>query len=243
MKAWVVSDLHRDYNGSFTLEPPSDAEIAIIAGDVCDDDWLTETARDLPVVFVAGNHEFYGWEYGERIESLFDLEYKGDIDFQLLNNDYSPFQREDLSWCHIAGATLWTDYDNNPVAAETARRTMNDHRRIKWTKQPYQRFLPSHATKLYRESLEYLRDSRADVIVTHHAPHRGSVHPRYDGQLLNYAYFSDALEKFEHPPRIWIHGHVHDSFDYMVGETRVICNPHGYGQENKRFDPRLIVDI
>lgn len=235
MKAWIVSDLHRDYNGKFTLEPPSGADIALIAGDVCDDEWLIETARKLPVVFVAGNHEFYGWSHDERVKRL-GASHKSGVAF--LDDEMFITAGPD-----IAGATLWTDYNNDPLAAETARRSMNDHRRIAWRKRPWQRFLPSHATKLHRASLSYLRSSHADVIMTHHAPHRNSVHPKYDGQLLNYAYFSDVLETFDHPPRLWVHGHTHSSFRYQVGKTLVICNPMGYGQENSDFNASLVVDL
>lgn len=235
MRAWILSDLHCDH-GTVPPPVPRDADIALIAGDVLNDEWLLEVARRLPTVFVAGNHEFYKRDVPGRLAELDQL---SGVAF-LENDSYGPGIAAGL---HIAGATLWTDYNNDPRAAETARRSMNDHRYIAWCKNPWQRFLPSHATKMHRESLAYLRNSGADVIMTHHAPHRGSVHPRYDGQLLNYAYFSDALETFDTPPKLWIHGHVHSSFDYMVGDTRVICNPHGYPGENAAFDPALIVEI
>ena len=43
----------------------------------------------------------------------------------------------------------------------------------------------------------------------------------------------------EHQPRLWIHGHTHESFDYEIGKTRVVCNPRGYAstEENKEFRP------
>lgn len=235
MRAWILSDLHCDH-GTVPPPVPDDADIALIAGDVMNDEWLVETAQKLPVVFVAGNHEFYKRDVPGRLDELRGL--ACDHDIHVMENDSVGF------WpTTITGATLWTDYNNDPVAAETARRGMNDHRLITWCKDPWQRFLPSHATQMYRVSLEYLQNSGADVIITHHAPHSGSIHPRYKGQLLNYAFFSHALEKFDNPPRLWVHGHVHSCFDYMVGETRVICNPHGYPGENVAFDPALIVEI
>src|SRR5690606_26597496 len=92
----------------------------------------------------------------------------------------------------IAGSTLWTDYGRDPIAAEMARRGMNDHRYIKWTKNPYQRFLPSHATKLHEASKVFLAGlGQVDVVVTHHAPSEKSVHPRHAGSPLNRAYYSD----------------------------------------------------
>lgn len=230
MKAWILSDLHCDH-GTIPPPVPDDVDIALIAGDVMNDEWLVEVAQNLPVIFVAGNHESYGSTVADTLFKYDRMETNSSQFVHLNNNWY-----ECDNYAVIAGATLWTDYNNDPVAAETARRSMNDHRLIT-------DFLPSHATKMYRESLEYLRNSGADIIITHHAPHPGSVHPRYDGQLLNYAYFSHALEKFDKPPRLWVHGHVHSCFDYMVGETRVICNPHGYPGENAAFDPALIVEI
>lgn len=230
MKAWILSDLHCDH-GTVPPPIPADADIALIAGDVMNDEWLIEVAQQLPVVFVAGNHEFYKRDVLGRLDELRTM--------QTLAN-FSFLENSSRLGGMIAGATLWTDYNNDPLAAETARRGMNDHKYIAWRKGP---FLPSHATKMHRESIDYLRNSGADVIMTHHAPHRNSVHPRYAGQLLNYAYFSDVLETFDTPPRLWIHGHTHNSFDYMVGETRVICNPHGYPGENAAFDPAFIVEI
>ncbi len=83
------------------------------------------------------------------------------------------------------------------------------------------------------------------MVVTHPAPNPGSVHPRYAVDLLSAAFVSDLSKLIEgRRPALWIHGHVHSSFDHRVGPTRVICNPHGYGRyENRAFNPALVVDI
>lgn len=232
VKAWVLSDLHCDH-GTVPPPIPAEADIAILAGDIMNDDWVKYVASKLVTVFVAGNHEFYGYSQDERMNHLKSF-HKDHV--AVLENDM-------LITCgpDIAGATLWTNYDNgNPLAMEKARRGLNDHIHIK---QGAGRFLPEHALALHNESIDFLRSSNADVIVTHHAPHSGSIHPRYKGQLLNYAFVSEVLETFDNPPRLWVHGHVHDCFDYVVGKTRVICNPHGYPGENRAFNPALLVDI
>lgn len=243
MKLWILSDLHYDHGG-FRLDPPAEADIAVVAGDACDDEWLSELADQLPVVFVAGNHEFYGWQHSERIASL-----EGKRNLHFLDDDTLT-----LDWCGHAktrfiGATLWTDYGNDPVAAETARRSMNDHRYIKWSKEPYQRFLPSHATKLHRASRSYITEKLATpfdgatVVVTHHAPSERSVHAKYAGSPLNRAYYSDLDDLVETSgAALWVHGHVHSNFDYQIGDTRVLCNPKGYPGENPDFQPGLIVE-
>lgn len=224
MRAWILSDLHGE-----TVPIPTGADIALIAGDVCNDGWLLEIADRMPIVFVAGNHEFYGFDVPRRLEQLRDM-----TGVALLENDeYQQGFGEPL----IAGATLWTDFNGgDPVAMDIAHRGMNDYRYI-------EDFTPDDALKMHHESLDYLRNSNADVIVTHHAPHSGSVHSRYKGQLLNYAFFSDVLETFDNPPRLWVHGHCHDNFSYRVGKTTVICNPHGYPGENPNFNPALVIDM
>lgn len=230
---WIVSDLHYDHGGD-RLEPPASADIAVIAGDAQDDAWLAHIASQLPTVFVAGNHEFYGWDYQERVAALCGI--KG---LRFLNDS-----AVEIDGLRIAGATLWTDYGYSPIAAETARRGMNDHRYIKWSKEPYQRFLPSHATRMHEASVQYLGGVEADVIVTHHAPSERSVHSRFVGSPINRAYYSDMDELVEASgAKVWVHGRVHNNFDYQIGSTRVLCNPKGYPGENASFDPGLVVTV
>lgn len=82
------------------------------------------------------------------------------------------------------------------------------------------------------------------VVVTHHAPHPGSVHPGFTNDLLTPSFVSDLSSEIERwQPDLWVHGHVHDSFDYRVGRTRVLCNPRGCGDENRDFNPGLVVEV
>lgn len=241
MKLWVLSDLHLDHGGD-RLRPPADAEAIVVAGDVCDDGYLGWLGEQLPTIFVPGNHEFYKHEYGERLAQLKILPSS-----QLYVLDDGAVT---LGGVRFIGATLWTDYGRNPLAAETARRGMNDHRLIKWRKEPWERFLPSHAARLHDESVAYIEYELATpfngqtVVVTHHAPHEDSVHHRFAGQLLNHAYYSDLGGVITTgKPALWVHGHVHNCFDYTVGDTRVLCNPRGYPGENSEFNPELVVTV
>jgi hypothetical protein len=86
------------------------------------------------------------------------------------------------------------------------------------------------------------------VVITHHAPSRNSVHPRFACSPLSACFVSNAERLLDGSRvQLWIHGHTHDSFDYRVNGTRVICNPRGYAKdgvnENPRFDPDLTVDV
>ena len=85
-------------------------------------------------------------------------------------------------------------------------------------------------------------------MITHHAPSRRSIHPRFADSPLNACFVSDA----EHlmgakRAQLWVHGHTHDSFDYRLNGTRVVCNPRGYSKggvvENAHFDPHFIVEL
>lgn len=92
------------------------------------------------------------------------------------------------------------------------------------------------------------------VVVTHHAPHPGSVAPRFAGHPVNPAFVND-LAALMGPAALWIHGHTHDSSDYMVGASRIVANPAGYRRrhdgaicggfvfENASFVPDWTVSI
>ena len=87
-------------------------------------------------------------------------------------------------------------------------------------------------------------DSIKTVVVTHHLPHAKSIPPRFKGDLLNAAYASDLSGVIEQGrPALWVHGHTHDSCDYDLGSTRVVCNPRGYDDENRDFNSALVVEI
>jgi len=84
------------------------------------------------------------------------------------------------------------------------------------------------------------------VVVTHHAPSIQSIVDRYRADPVSAA-FASNMDDFilEHQPRLWIHGHTHESFDYEIGKNRVVCNPRGYAstEENKGFRPDYTLEV
>ena len=127
---------------------------------------------------------------------------------------------------------------------------MNDHRRIGWQKEPWQRFRPQEALLLHHRSRAYLTEMLATpfdgptVVITHHAPHWDSVHPRFRSDPVTGAFASDLSGLIiQHQPNLWVHGHVHNSSDYRVGTSRIVCNPHGYGNENPAFNGQFVVEV
>ena len=151
--------------------------------------------------------------------------------------------------------TLWTDFGLGgeglqQANMDAANARMNDYRAISLQKKPWRGFTPIASLELHRrcraciwEALDHPFDGPT-VVVTHHAPHERSVHTRFDRASINPAYVSDQtamMERFR--PVLWAHGHVHDCFDYRVADTRVVCNPRGYGDENAAFDPDWVVEV
>jgi len=99
------------------------------------------------------------------------------------------------------------------------------------------RFSPEDAVEDHYKMIEYIKHivggmhNKKFVVVGHHAPSKMSTKPRYKHDtLMNGGYSSDLSEfMLDHPQiKAWTHGHTHDKFDYMIGSTRVICNPRGY---------------
>ena len=255
MKIQIVSDLHFDVRQPKAIEVGSDVDAVVVAGDVCQGAdagfaWLRRIVPiHIPIVMVLGNHEFYRRCWREEVVQA--RKQAPLCGVHLLEDGIVI-----LGGVRFIGATLWTDYElfgehNLPLAMSAARNGLNDHRRIAWTKDPWQRFRPQEALALHRRSRDFIAAelakpfAGATVVVTHHAPHPGSLHSRYRDDLLSAAFVSDLTALIEAGrPDLWVHGHVHTSFDYRVGATRVFCNPNGYGTtENGAFDPALVVEI
>ncbi|TPK78207.1 metallophosphoesterase [Mesorhizobium sp. B2-4-17] len=253
MKIWVISDLHLEFGEGFKPAFP-EADVCIAAGDIMQGvgnsiRWLDRmVATAMPVIFVAGNHEFYGHSVMEGIE--WGRVHAAECPNVHFLND----EAVEIGGVRFLGATLWTDFALDGDAAWAAANfegRLNDSKQIAWRMWPAREgFGALRAKQLHIQSKRFLRQQLADgfdgptVVVTHHAPHPLSVHPRWKGSSLNPSFASDLNEMMElWKPALWVHGHVHDSFDYRVRDTRVLCNPKGYGNENPGFNPGLVVEV
>jgi hypothetical protein len=107
------------------------------------------------------------------------------------------------------------------------------------------RFTPEDAVVEHRKFVSYIRtviEGRFDqkfVIVGHHAPSRLSTHPRYAAETIMNGGYSSSLDEFimDHPQiKLWTHGHTHEDFDYLIGSTRIVCNPRGYVNYEQRAE-------
>jgi predicted phosphodiesterase len=259
MKLQIMSDLHNEFWKEIpAIETAPGVDCILFAGDV--DNRPDELGKfmtsipDIPKIMVAGNHEFYGGDINHRLGDIAS-KFTGDTPSTILLENSEAV----LGDVVVLGTTLWTDLAKG-TRARDVRRMMNDYECVTNGK----RKLHTDATMaLHKDALTFLEEAlnhyhdKKIVILTHHAPSFLSNHSRYAGSEINSAFASNLewlIEKYS--PALWIHGHTHDSCDYVIGTTRVLCNPRGYpvfdyagegsyikGTENKDFDPLLTVDL
>lgn len=215
MKIAVFSDLHLEFRPQTTdlmtlvrkiEEAAEQVDLVINAGDTHPDAAIrTQLRKRLSkhtYIDVLGNHDYYGGKW--------------------ITDNYQMHVKDGL---RIFAGTLWTCFANNPLVEHFAERQIYDFRQIKGvsTKAVYEEYL---------KEVEYIELMKPDIVVTHFAPHPLSIHPRYRSEVLN-PYFVNNLDATIQmvQPKLWIHGHVHDPFDYTVHDTRVVCNPLGYPRE------------
>ena len=239
MRIQLASDLHlellaRAWPQERLIAPVPGADVLVLAGDIDRGLRAIERFADwpVPVLYVPGNHEFYDSQW-EQLRADMRRAAAGTA-VRFLDDDAVT-----LGGVRFLGSTLWTDYrlPGAPQAAamQAAEDFLLDHKRILTRSGA---FSAAQALEDHRRSRAWLaRELAADrttptVVITHHGPHPASVHPRFAGSPINGAFVSDLTELVEQAG-LWVHGHVHDSFDYRVGRCRVVCNPRGYAQNRK----------
>jgi Icc-related predicted phosphoesterase len=204
-------------------------------------DFIKRCSFQFPhVVVIAGNHEFYHGKWKASIQYLRD-EYSKFPNVYFLEQDLKVI--DDVTFI---GGTLWTDCNNgDPLTLNALSGIMNDFRVIRNDEKAYIKLKPENTVFRHRHTISYFKTVLADkkhskvVVVGHHAPTFHSVHEKYrNDQLMNGGYASDLIEFILDHPKIilWTHGHMHDPFDYMIGSTRVVCNPRGYAGHDAQAD-------
>lgn len=237
VKIQFASDLHlefeHDERGRLQLPVDLDTDVIVLAGDIhCEiagmDGFVRGLARRAPVVMVAGNHEFYDHEFNGMWEEL--AAWAATVpDFHLLEN-----RTVELGGVRFVGATFWSGFDGgDPRLMQAAARMMTDYAVIADRDDPRGRLRPARILEEHRRSAAFIEhelrgdDGPRTVVVTHHAPSLQSS--RCKGEDWDHLYGSDYEDLMrERSPALWLHGHVHESFEYRVGPTIVACNPRGY---------------
>ena len=255
MKIQLASDLHLEF-GDIEIKN-NGADVLILSGDICVanelvgdwesvkrtrfDNFFERVSKEFKnVVYVFGNHEHYHGDFATSAETIREA-------FKHLSNVHIlDIDSVDIDGVLFVGGTLWTDCNKgDPLTLNALSGMMNDFRIIRNDEKAYIKLKPENTVYRHRQTVGYFKTVLADrkdskvVVVGHHAPTFNSVHEKYrNDQLINGGYASDLSEFILDNPQIvlWTHGHMHDPCDYMVGTTRVVCNPRGYAGHDAQAD-------
>ena len=256
MKIKVLSDLHLefgdlDYRYKFTGE-----DVIVLAGDIYTrgnhSKLISKIPRDVEVFMVAGNHEYYQGNFDRVNGALKDL--------QILYPNFHFLQDESITYMGVEffGGTMYSDltlYGPDPLVEIDIKYCINDFKWISKTYNPSNQYIHSRNWSIedhkeananfVKEYLGWMKRTEGckRVVISHFAPTPQAIAAQYQMSKLN-PYFIHNMEDYMGWEGIWIFGHVHTAFQGQVGDTRLICNPKGYGNyENRLFDDDLIVEI
>lgn len=219
MKIGIISDLHLDFGYWYFRPAEYDVDVWLNAGDTCDPPFHGRF-YDTNYFWTLGNHDFYGkkiWEPEAYCESV------------------------EIYGVKIAMAPLWTDLSQGADWPNYITGLI-DYRYMVYGGWNFETYVKHHAIQR-----EFLLNSGADIIMSHHAPSYASVNKKYIGDAFNASFateLSNDILDLPKKPKLWIHGHMHDPVDYMIGETRVVSNPRGYRGESNYADYKpLILEV
>lgn len=248
MKIQLLSDIHIEFEDYHYQK--TDSDVVVLAGDIHVKEnglkWAINNIKDKPVIYVLGNHEYYGKAYPKHIETAREL-CKG-TNVHVLENDHV-----EINGVNFLGCTLWTNfelYGDPRLAGARCQEVMTDYKKIKILPR-YSKIRSIDVSIIHRKSLRWIEEKLHElrglknVVVTHHGPSEKSVPEEYIGDVVTSAYVSNlesTLLKYE--PNLWLHGHLHNSSSYKVGDCHVACNPKGYSDElNPDFDGKLVLNL
>jgi len=222
-------------------------------------DFFRRVSSEYPqVIYVMGNHEHYHGDFSESAGQIRRM-----LEDNHLSNVYLLDKEVKMIDDYLfIGGTLWTDFNRgDPLTLHAASSMMNDFRGVgnkaKGKAGGIWKFIPDDALRDHQMMKDYIRTvidnrraqgDRSDrvIVVGHHAPSRQSTHPRYQTETVMNGCYSSNMEEFilDRPEiRLWTHGHTHEDFDYMIGTTRIVCNPRGYiGYEHRadQWKPKVV---
>lgn len=253
-----VSDLHLEFDDLDIKN--NGADVLVLAGDICVIDYFlrgenspyfSKSQRFLnfferinsefdKTYYVLGNHEYYYGVYEHCVDILRE-KLTTFQNIKILNGE-----SEEYLGYNFVGGTLWTD-PGSEIIRDHISRSLNDfkliERRLKYNS--WGRFTVDFAAlehKKFLNSFETMMNDKT-VLITHHAMSPQSIHEKYEGDIINHAYFTDLEEwLIKNKPLLHIHGHVHNSFGYFVGDTRVVTNPRGYVTYGSKIPENTVFD-
>jgi predicted phosphodiesterase len=251
MRLQVLSDLHLEF--APFVPPTTDADAVVLSGDINLGTkglaWAKQMWPDRPVIYVAGNHEYYRQVLPALNSQLQEESHGTNVHF--LENEELV-----LDGVRFLGCVLWSDFElfgNGEAMYQAMSESaflMADYRVIR-AHSDGTRLLPADTRRLHFASKQFLLDALArpfsgpTVVVTHHAPSHQSASDQHRHHPTTAAFCSnlDALVA-QSGAALWIHGHTHHGVDCRLGNTRLVSNQRGYPNEAiNRFDAGLVVEV
>jgi len=256
VKILIYSDLHLEFGSDFKPPKDCDADLMILAGDIITFKDFRPLAQflegwDKHVIFVAGNHEYYGGAIYDLEQSFVKFLNENAVNVKWLTNSgyNSPHNHISYRDVEFFGGTMWTNFAHSPLAMMTAKQQMNDFKLI--YKSRNRKLTPEDTTEFHNDFKENLiawlekNKGKKRVVISHHAP---CLNPnsKFKGSALQPAFNSldivDVIEKYQ--PDLWIYGHTHECDDQMIGKTRIVSNQRGYPHEIcEEFDENKIISL
>jgi hypothetical protein len=257
MRLQLLSDLHLETE-DFRPEPAPGAELLVLGGDI-DADWrgLDHFAGwPVPVLYVAGNHEFDGRDVREAWPALRAHAARRGI--RLLERETLTVTDRLGRRIRFVATVRWSDFDLlGPATRDKAMRAAGYFMRLMDARLGGTAF---DATAIRAEALtcrawlaaalaERPAGIDATVALTHFAPSARSADPRYGTQASS-ASFCNADDDLLPLADLWIHGHLHCRHDYTVRHadgrcTRVVSNARGHGKrgESDGHEPAWLIEV
>jgi len=264
MKILFLSDLHLSFNNKSLDIQQTEFDVVVLTGDIDTYTkgaiWAINNFINMPIIYIAGNHEYYGYDIEEVNKELYFLSTQYN-NFYFLNNNSVII--DDIKFI---GTSLWSNFllygkDNQKKCIEASEIRLNDYNFIRY-KNAYLNpigveYFSNSSIEYIRHELEFNSKPRASikdkntyttVVCTHNGPSKLSLNPFYGFDYLN-ASFCNDMESFimQWQPNYWLHGHTHYNVNYNIGATNVISNQRGYLEYdkglNKSFNPNHIIEV
>jgi Icc-related predicted phosphoesterase len=239
MKLAALNDLHLDYLSGMERKlfyhklqewkaANKDCNIVLLAGDVSEIDsyHYIEILKELNdtfeyKIYITGNHEYCKNTIKDGDETIIHIVSTYLENFHFLNNSEATIAGQRF----IGGTGFYPDCKNDYL-----KRNFYDYRVIRKPE-------PSvyESNQAFKDILATATPN--DIVLSHHAPSYDSVHKDFENSITN-CFFVNDIEDIvkEKQPKLFLHGHMHNKFDYKLGNTRVYCNPLGYKNENRNPD-------
>lgn len=253
-RVYILSDLHLEFS-EWTPDPAAiaAADLIVLAGDIgigtAGVRWAAHSFPGKPVMYVAGNHEFYG---GNISRTSLELQATArDLNITYLDNSEQRFDFPGCPPLRVLGATLWTDFllfgrARLGDALQHAKNRIADFSHITFGTTGWMQ--PAQSVILHQASVAWLTERLTNtfdgttIVVTHHLPSRQVIAERYQDDILSAA-FASNLDNLVAQSDMWIFGHSHSSFDGHIGACRIVSNQRGYPGESTGWNPSLTLPV